>query len=512
VHLLYALHQADQITEKPSVAELLVGLAEGQLRQLIIGLAQAQPGIIEAIESQLSRLKTTPITTFAARAARPQLSVDIVAIQREMSKDFRNAGITRHEYDYYSDEGPEFNGEEIFEPHVAGVIELLAAGHLALALEVMLAIVEEWVEGVTELEEYILEYNEDAIYEATESLAASLAEVLLSNELDPEERQQWLVQIEEWNDEIGALDIVETAISQGWDYPPLLSAMAGNITDQGAWEGDPPSYSDALTLVRLRILARQERYREYIHLAEAEGQTSLYLNMLAQTGETAKAVSEAKAYLDVPGEALSLVEGLVNAGKMAEALDVGEHGLSLGQEYERVALARRLRALALEAKETTLALKAAQVAFIASRTLIDYQTVEKLAGSHWSELKIPLLETLNQGWDVHNKVDVFLYEGLLTEAMTAVEAGVYSNELERVVEATREKYPDWGIQQYKGKAERIMDAGKAKYYDDAADWLQKARHIYEQHHRLTEWHQYINLLLDKHQRKYKLAPLLRQLR
>ena len=89
-------------------------------------------------------------------------------------------------------------------------------------------------------------------------------------------------------------DVVETALDQWWDYPPLVAAMQGNITEQGAWgEGEAPDFADELTLVRLRILERQGRTR-VIHLAEAEGQTSLYVNMLARSGQVARAVAEAR--------------------------------------------------------------------------------------------------------------------------------------------------------------------------------------------------------------------------
>lgn len=84
--------------------------------------------------------------------------------------------------------------------------------------------------------------------------------------------------------------------------------------------------------------------------------------------------------------------------------------------------------------------------------------------------------------------------------------------LMRVVDAVSATYPDWCIRQYQKRGEVIMDAGKAQAYYNAAIWLRRARDIYQQHNRLPEWQQYLNHILSKHGRKYKLVPLLRDLR
>jgi len=81
----------------------------------------------------------------------------------------------------------------------------------------------------------------------------------------------------------------------------------------------------------------------------------------------------------------------------------------------------------------------------------------------------------------------------------------------RVVEATRANWPDWGIRKYREKAEAIMDAGQAKYYDTAVSWLRDAREIYQQHNHLAEWQWYLNSVLETHHRKYKLVPMLRSI-
>lgn len=78
--------------------------------------------------------------------------------------------------------------------------------------------------------------------------------------------------IENWDDEWDANFCMSLeALRQGWDYPPLQLVLQGNISKRGAWEGEAPDYADDFALIRLQILARQKRHKEYLYLAEAEG-------------------------------------------------------------------------------------------------------------------------------------------------------------------------------------------------------------------------------------------------
>ena len=65
--------------------------------------------------------------------------------------------------------------------------------------------------------------------------------------------------------------------------------------------------------------------------------------------------------------------------------------------------------------------------------------------------------------------------------------------------------------QARRQAEPIMDGAKSAYYEDAAMWLRKAKQAYEALGQKVEWRNYLDVLRDKHQRKYKLMPLLKML-
>ena len=57
-----------------------------------------------------------------------------------------------------------------------------------------------------------------------------------------------------------------------------------------------------------------------------------------------------------------------------------------------------------------------------------------------------------------------------------------------------------------------MESGVARHYDSAAAWLAYARAGYESADMLPSWQTYLQDLLAKHARKYKLVPLLRALK
>jgi uncharacterized Zn finger protein len=510
--LLSGLHNTGVVV-KPDLETLLTPLTEKQLRRVLQSLAEGRPGLIDDIERAVQRLTQEPAVDGSAAGVAHAIPVDLAAIRREIGKDLRmfeqsGGGGRGGYYEYWDDEAGTIYPEEVLGPHQVRAEQLLDAGDAAAAASVIAAVVEAWGEGISDLDEWIYEANEDAFSEAGQELSLLLAEALLSMDLTPEQRKQWYARAEDWEDGID-LEILETALDQWWDYPPLVAAMQGNISEKGAWEGEAPRYADELTLARLRILQRQGRIEEYVHLAEAEGQTSLYINMLARSGQVERAVTEAQQYLVLPAEALSLAQALVEQAEPTAALTVAAYGLGLTEHGDRRELAHWTVAQAEQAGDRALALRAAQVAFLSGLALDDYKAAERLAGAEWPTLKTGLLAQIGEPGVRGNPLDLYLYEQMWVEAMALIDRSPWGGDLQRVIEATRAQYPDWGIQHCKRQAESIMDAKKAKDYDRAVEWLRIARDIFRQHHREAEWQAYLRSLLALHERKYKLVPMLR---
>jgi uncharacterized Zn finger protein len=373
-------------------------------------------------------------------------------------------------------------------------------------------------------EEYVAEWTmlDDSDGEASgffQDLGPVWTETILTADLTPEEREGWSGKLAQWQRELDnyGLDNVfaaaEAAAKLGWNYEPLQRVFQGEITERGAWEGEAPWYADDLAEARLNVLARQGRYEEYLYLAEAEGQTARYVTMLAQLGRTQEAVEYGLQYLALTDEALALAQALREQGKIAEALRVAEHGLTL--QGQKVLLARWLRDTAAGAGQKERALSAAVIAFRESPSLADFQAAQAVAGKRWPELRLELLDHLRQTekYLPQARVEIFLHEGLIEDAIAAVDAlpGYYTL-VEQVVDAAWRSHPDWAIRACRQQAEMIMDKGQSKYYSNAVRWLEKARATYRAAGREAEWREYLEELIDRHHRKRNLMPMLERLR
>ena len=140
-----------------------------------------------------------------------------------------------------------------------------------------------------------------------------------------------------------------------------------------------------------------------------------------------------------------------------------------------------------------------------------YQRVQELAGERWPKLREDLLAHLRRasGYSYSQaQVDVFLHEGLLDDAVAAVEKGAGYDLLERVMDAVVEHRPEWVIGAARRQAERIIEAGQSKYYHHAISWLTRARMAYQAAGREVDWQTYLNEIRTNHGRKYKLMRML----
>jgi uncharacterized Zn finger protein len=534
--LLAVLENSEDIAVHPGVASLLAGLGEAELRQLILNVAQDEPGFADAIERGVSLLRKTGEGTVAPTGSAPAPAVDVAAVRRDLRRSFRLAtqrGDGGHHHGYYDyDEGEYIDADDILQPHLAAARAFLAGGHPAAAAELLAAAIDEWGECVTDLEEWVYEASEDSIEQAASSVDFLLAECLLSQPLSPAERRGWEERLGAWAEDAMQLAITELALETWWDDPWLQAALQGQIfepvdataaddlaeeieddseeEDKEDLEDDEQNDVQVLTPVWLSILERAGRTQEYLNLALAADETVPYLLKLVAIGAVEQAVAVALARPLDAAASLNVAKALAQQQRRPEALAVAAHGLAAPSTYATGELAAWLAPLAEHAGEHELALRAARIAFLNRLTLADYQVVARVAGPSWPAVKGELLAALKIAHS-YQAMDIYLYEQMLPEAIALVDNRSYYGDVAPVVAATGGDYPDWAIRQCKRHAEPIMNGGKAAAYADAAAWLRRAREIYAQHGRLAEWDPYLEGLLATHGRKYKLVPLLRVL-
>ncbi len=502
---LACLREPESIEERPTLESLLERLDLPQARDLVQELIAEQPRLMEIVDDYVQRLaEPTPSQQPATPTRRSQ--VDPASYRRAVQQILR--GAVR---DWESGQDDDSISYEL-QALIAKAQDFTEHGDGPNALVALEAITGACADHWDEVAEYGADSDE-----VVADLNQAWTEAILSTDLAPKEKAALQQHLTDWQDELGGSFAMSLeALRQGWDYPPLQRVFQGHITESGAWDGEAPDYADDLARIRLKILDRQQRYQEYLHLAEAESQSEQYLTMLARLGRVEAAMEAAKTHLNSLEAAFALARALREQGAGAQALAIAQTGLNLpGQPHRHYELAVWTSDLAEGLGEGQAALAARIAAFKAQPVLGDYQKALELAGAAASTVRTELLQLLRQyqGWDSNPaKVDIFLQEGLLDDAIAAVkDLGYYQADLvKQVMAAVLNQRPDWVIENASRRAEAIMNASKANAYHHAVEWLQQARAAYLASGRQAAWHAYRTRLMEQHARKYKLVGMLKQ--
>jgi len=511
---LLCLHQPETIQERPSLEQLLDQLNLVQTQGLIQKLVAKQPELIDDIDNIVTQI-TQPIPQAPIRAKR-QTSVNPQPYRSQVKSLMRNALL-------YWEEGYEDNPIEEELPDILAQAQAFSEqgdGNNALV------ILEAITQACTEDWDDLVEYGGDSDY-LMSLLDPVWAEAILSAEFQPGEEVDLQINLEDWQDRLGAtFNLASAALRQGWDDLALQAVLRGESTD--LWEDNRPDDADQLTRIRLSILERQQRQEEYLNLARAEAIEPEYLTMLTRLGRVDEVMAQ-KNQLTCVEQALEVAKALREQDAIPEALLIAQHGLTLPEsmpshsywatlsQYKPLGIHRYQLAdwtsnLAEGLGEQKAALSARIEAFKAQPSFKDYQSVQHLAGENWLTVQGDLLEHLRQcdNWSTQEaQVDIFLHEKLIDDAIAAL--GRYCRDplIHRVMDVAISHRPEWVIEQARHHAEDIINQGKAKAYDAAVEWLQKARAAYFQLGQQSEWNDYRTQLMTTHARKYKLMGLLK---
>ncbi|HSD82320.1 MAG TPA: hypothetical protein VLG46_00585, partial [Anaerolineae bacterium] len=134
-----------------------------------------------------------------------------------------------------------------------------------------------------------------------------------------------------------------------------------------------------------------------------------------------------------------------------------------------------------------------------------YQTIQKLAGAKWKQLRPDLITTLKKCYSKLPLAQVYVYEEAWAEAMALVEQrNIEYTVVETVADAVLPHQPDWVARISLKHAERLMAEVKSSNYPLAAAWLKRAKAAYQQLGQIAKWNQY----LAKIKEQYKCRPAL----
>jgi uncharacterized Zn finger protein len=495
------------IEERPPLESQLASLNRDQMQLLLLKLAEQEPPLVGTIERTITSLGLTslePITTAPTHAPLEKSEIDPKAIHRQIHSIIRS----QSSESYWEIDAIVRKLGGILEPAWA----LIKAEDGRHALTLLRAITEGCVAGWKHLDDFDRQASQ-----FFSDLTAVLAEALLCADLTFQEREWWTNQLKSWRKKLGDSVIdesfemaVATAV-QGWDYPPLMRVLQGNITDKGAWDDEAPDYADELALARLNVLKRRGRWQEYLYLAEAEGQLELYNIMLIHLGRIQEAMDYGLNDVHSPSEALALAQALYEHGESEQSIQIAQHGLTL--DGSKADLVKWLRDQAVAMGRQELALTSAERAFYEQLSLENYLHVAQIAGEQWPERREILLNSLRhtKSHCKDGQVEMFLHEGLIDDAIAVADSSTDYKLIERVVAAALTSRPDWVIQACQRQAEYIISKGQTKYYSRAVNWLEKARTTYRALGCEEQWQTYLSELLSLHWRKTTLVPMLKAL-
>ncbi len=506
--LLMLIHRPEEVSVRPSLRTLLEGKSREELLALLLFLTEQEPDIVETIENFVA----APAVSVGESPA----EIDLGRLQAQIKTAVREIG--RNAYAAYVEADEEWPLiSEALDPAIEQARALLDQGEPRAALLVLEAATTAWLEGCRRLDLDFLEDSADLEEDNLLSFAEVWSEALLSADLSAEERRAWKRKLEAWMETMIGGDVLEmplTAVRQGWDYPPLVAAMQGDFDRRGTWEGEAPSLADELAPVRLRILKARGRYEEAIHLAEAEGQIPTYLQLLVEVGRSEQAVREARRMLQDPTEVLTLAKTLLERGETDLSFELATHGLTLGETYRRASLAEWLRDQAESHGRRDLARQAAWEALKARPTVENYRWLKSHLGKEWETYRSQALEILagRSDFAADEIIEIYLLEQMYPQAMALVEERPWSDKLEKVIQTVSAEFPDWAFIQCCHQAADIMDSGRSGHYDTAIDWLRKGRDILLKAGQAKRWQVTLSKLLQKHQKRYKLRPMLEKLR
>lgn len=515
--LLSYAHEPESFAVRKEPAELLSELSREQLLALLTKLVSEQPDLYELIEAALA----APSVSGGGKTGLPKRrEVDIEVYRRRVGGIMHGLDHLRASEAYWHVGGltDELRGVE------RSALEFLDAGEAEAALRILLTLVEESSDGF----EYIDDSNGE-LGDFLNDLGATLAEVILSLDLDEDEREDLLSDLDDLHDQLSdygveGLGVALLAARHGWEELPASShpieTRSGYEDEDDDAEADedewyasgwsPEDPVQVLTRAKLNVLERQGRSDDYLALCLSADEHLRYALKLLSLDRAPEAISHALKRFTDAGEALTLAQRLRDSGYLDEAMRVGERGLRL--KGHKASLGRWLGAIEETQGRTKQALAAWLAAFREAPSLDLWRTLKRLAGRGWSKLKPKAMSSLEQFYDKRPLAEVLVEEQEWDTAIRLADGHAQEHEVAATVaDALITRRPEWVIRAGVKHAEALIAPTKSSLYPAAANWLRRAKDAYAHSGQTDEWQQYLLRLKEQYKRRPALMAQLRSL-
>lgn len=514
--LLAYLRHPKSFAARKAPAELLADMDHNDLVAILTKLTQEQPELCDRIESLIS---------VPSKPGKKRKKIDIEVYRRHIVGIVHSLDGMRMSEAYWYVGNLANQLREVQQ----SAVKFLDVGDPETALEILLVLLEEASRAI----EYVDDSNGELGSYVAE-LGTPLAEAILSMELSQIERVKLAGRLEkliryagEYGME-GNLHIALQAARFAWGEIPGEAAAfretASEVEEEDKWEDwdegdssdeeaayepgerDRPTFIDLhdLTEAKLNVLDRQGRTEDYLALCKQEKRHLRYALKLCDLKQVGDAVNYARKHLATAQEAQQVAQRLRQARRVAEAIEVGEHGLKL--KGPKAGLGEWLGPVEEAQGRTKQALAAWLAAFPGQPSLKTYKTIKRLAESGWERLRPEVMAKLRRSYDKQVLAEVLLLEEEWDEAIKVTEGrDVWYPIVETVADGVLPHRPEWVAQISLMHAERLMAEAKSKNYPIAAAWLKRARQAYKLLGQTNIWKKY----LEETKEKYKRRPALR---
>ena len=523
--LLAYVQKPKRFAVRREPTELLAGLTREQLLALVTKLLRERPDLYEWVETAL----TLPAASGKAKSKTAERKrVDTAVYQWRVRAVMHSLDHMRMSEAYWhvGDLVGELDGVR------RSAIEFLDAGDAESALQILLTLIQESYDGF----DYIDDSNGE-LGDFLSGVGETLADVILSLDLNEEEREDLASRLDELHDKLSdygveGLSVAIAAAERGWDEAPREESAGRAVEedeDENEWDDDEDevefeddefghlgaswSHDDpeqALTRAKLNVLERQGRTDDYLALCVKEGEHLRYALKMCELSRVSEAVLYGLKHLTVADEALLLAQHLRESGHLDDAIKVGERGLKLAGR--KAALGEWLGPVEEAQGRGPQALEAWRAAFSERPSLAAYQTIKRLAGARWGRLKSEVMATLERFYDKQPLAEVLLFEKEWDAAIkVADQKGAYHTVVETVAEALVPHRPEWVIRASIKQAEDLIVQTKSNLYPAAAGWLKRAKAAYAKSGRASEWQKYLRQLKEQYKRRPALQAQLARL-
>jgi len=499
--LLTYAHEPDQFVVREDMAKRLADLSREQLLALLMELLDEVPDLSDWLEAALPG----PAASRPRKAVGPKRKkkIDTEVYRRRVHGIMHSLDHMRMSEAYWRVGGltDELRGVE------KTAMGFLDDGDAETAFRILMTLLEESYDGF----EYIDDSNGE-LGGYLDGLGKTLAEVVLSLDLDEDQREDMLSDIDEIHDKLSnygvdGLEVAIAAAQYGWgELPPETKGQRVEEDDEDKWYR-PKSLSQILTNAKLDVLERQGRNDEYLALCLESGERLRYALKLVSLKRVAEAVKYALKHLAKADDALKLAQALRESRHHDESLKIGERGLKLGGS--KASLGEWLGPVEEARGRMAQALEAWQAAFHDSPSLGTWKTIKGLAGSRWKRLKPKLMASLEKGYDHQALAEVLIEEQEWDAAIKVADKQTSNYHLVgTVADAVTAHRPDWVIRASVKQADELIAKTQSKYYSHAANWLRRAKAAYAQLGRNDDWRKYLSELKDQYKRRPALMAKL----